>query len=651
MNINKIDSNINKSIVELFEEEEFNEDQELRKKFAELYEGNSWQRITLRTKATMIGIALSTLPLLLVGTSSYIGAGSLITQQTYQIEQTRSKNLASKLNRFMFDRYADSQVLAKQPIWADSKYSTTVSKLEKETLLNHYVTQYGIYDSITIFDVNGNTVAQSKGISILHRAQVRQALIQQILKTGKPVITEPKIVKGGGEQAVIVASPIRELTTGNIIGILKMTVPVKSIAKSIKEFQEEGKDFYVISPQHQVFISSNDDNADIKVLEHKELGKLVNNNKSGTGKLLNANDRQEYLFGYSPLENVEGMPSLNWSALALTREDVAFSPQLKLLWAILGGAGVTACLAIALAVYLASLATKPITRAAKTVQKIGQGDFDQRLEVEGNDEIAILSHNINEMTDQIEDLLKSLDDSRRKAELFAAIARCQTTTEMAQPLEEILGSVREKLLADRVVVYRFLPTGNGHIVGESVGQQWPRSYGDHDSVNDPCIPEDVMKAYAKGQVVTNSNVMTMDYHPDHRQLLERLRVKANLIVPIVQNKTLLGLLIAHHCNKCHDWQQWEIDYMLEISTELGISLSGYRISEERQLEAQKQRERAEQEANSNMQRQQRLFKLLSDVEGASAGDLTVRAEIDESEIGIVGDFFNAIIENLMLQSN
>lgn len=44
--------------------------------------------------------------------------------------------------------------------------------------------------------------------------------------------------------------------------------------------------------------------------------------------------------------------------------------------------------------------------------------------------------------------------------------------------------------------------------------------------------------------------------------------------------------------------------------------------------------------------QQELFQLLTDVEGASSGDLTVRAEISAGEIGIVADFFNSIVENL-----
>lgn len=58
-------------------------------------------------------------------------------------------------------------------------------------------------------------------------------------------------------------------------------------------------------------------------------------------------------------------------------------------------------------------------------------------------------------------------------------------------------------------------------------------------------------------------------------------------------------------------------------------------------QATAERERARSEA---LQRE--LIALLSDVEGATQGDLTVRAQITSGEIGIVADFFNAIVESL-----
>ncbi len=60
----------------------------------------------------------------------------------------------------------------------------------------------------------------------------------------------------------------------------------------------------------------------------------------------------------------------------------------------------------------------------------------------------------------------------------------------------------------------------------------------------------------------------------------------------------------------------------------------------------KAEELAQEQQRKNESLQQELLNLLTDVEGASSGDLTVRSQIVEGEIGIVADFFNSIIENL-----
>ncbi len=67
-----------------------------------------------------------------------------------------------------------------------------------------------------------------------------------------------------------------------------------------------------------------------------------------------------------------------------------------------------------------------------------------------------------------------------------------------------------------------------------------------------------------------------------------------------------------------------------------------------QLETARQKSEllAQEQIDKNQNIQLELLKLLDDVEGASSGDLTVRSQINEGEIGIVADFFNSIIENL-----
>ncbi|HEY9806463.1 MAG TPA: methyl-accepting chemotaxis protein, partial [Candidatus Obscuribacterales bacterium] len=134
--------------------------------------------------------------------------------------------------------------------------------------------------------------------------------------------------------------------------------------------------------------------------------------------------------------------------------------------------------------------------------------------------------------------------------------------------------------------------------------------------------------------------------PCHIKMLERFDVKANLVAPILVNEKLFGLLIAHHCAAARDWEQSEMELFAQLSTQVGIAL------EQAQLLEQIEQARQQAETTSQEQRQQKeslqmqLIELLSDVEGASRGDLTVRADVTAGDIGTVADFFNAIIESL-----
>ncbi|MGD1857391.1 MAG: methyl-accepting chemotaxis protein [Leptolyngbyaceae cyanobacterium] len=67
---------------------------------------------------------------------------------------------------------------------------------------------------------------------------------------------------------------------------------------------------------------------------------------------------------------------------------------------------------------------------------------------------------------------------------------------------------------------------------------------------------------------------------------------------------------------------------------------------QQQISAQAQAERADEERQRNEVLQRELVQLLNEMEEASNGDLTVRTELTAGEIGIIGDVFNAIIENL-----
>ena len=67
------------------------------------------------------------------------------------------------------------------------------------------------------------------------------------------------------------------------------------------------------------------------------------------------------------------------------------------------------------------------------------------------------------------------------------------------------------------------------------------------------------------------------------------------------------------------------------------------LASQEQIEAQTAIAKKERQVNESIQ--QELLQFLMNIEGASNGDLTVRAEITDGQIGIVADFFNSILEN------
>jgi methyl-accepting chemotaxis protein PixJ len=105
-------------------------------------------------------------------------------------------------------------------------------------------------------------------------------------------------------------------------------------------------------------------------------------------------------------------------------------------------------------------------------------------------------------------------------------------------------------------------------------------------------------------------------------------------------------LIAHQCTQPRCWQQSEIDSFEQFARIVGLALERANLFEQAELGRKAAEEVSRLQREQKEQLQLQLLKLIDDVEAASRGDLTVRAEITDGEIGTVADFFNSILENL-----
>lgn len=141
-------------------------------------------------------------------------------------------------------------------------------------------------------------------------------------------------------------------------------------------------------------------------------------------------------------------------------------------------------------------------------------------------------------------------------------------------LDEILNftvaQTRELLQIDRLLVYQFEPDWSGIVITESVIEPWSQLFGV--PIEDRCFQEQYIQYYQEGRTRAIDDIHQSVLAPCHIELLARYEVRANLVVPILKNKTLWGLLIAHQCQQPWHWRQTEVELLKRIAMQLGMEV-------------------------------------------------------------------------------
>jgi methyl-accepting chemotaxis protein PixJ len=372
---------------------------------------------SLQTKATLLAMLLGTVPVVAIGGLAYTVANRALTREVINQERDTAKAIAEKINRYMFERYGDIQVIANLPIVNSPQATSNFSVAQKQQILTDYARTYGMYNSIAIYDLQGRLIMQSEGETRLSIAGTPEFL--QVLQTRERVITEPQPTVNNQGLAVMLLAPVRQPGTGQIIAIAQSQMPISFLDELVDNFKDETKDYGIINKKGEFFIDSTNKfigkNLDESLLAFLPPFKAARAAGISTGIDLGTNPltKEREIVAYENFGQLQGLPPLGWKAIATDDVTNAFQLQRQLALTLGLGTLLTLLSVSALAAILAFRATRPIKDAAQTVAQIGQGDLEARLKVSGGDELAILGANINGMASQIKQLL---DDQKAETE-------------------------------------------------------------------------------------------------------------------------------------------------------------------------------------------------------------------------------------------
>lgn len=169
---------------------------------------------------------------------------------------------------------------------------------------------------------------------------------------------------------------------------------------------------------------------------------------------------------------------------------------------------------------------------------------------------------------QAEELVRQ---QAQREQLLGEIAqRIRQSLNLEKILSTTVSEVRQFLQTDRVLLFRLFEDGRGVVVVESVSTD--RLSILNTTITDPCLGKAYIQSYQQGRIQVVEDIYTAGLMPCHVDFLANFKVRANLVVPIVQGERLWGLLIAHHCCNSRQWQPLEVDLLKQLSTPIAIAI-------------------------------------------------------------------------------
>ncbi|HLO47037.1 MAG TPA: PAS domain S-box protein, partial [Kamptonema sp.] len=199
-----------------------------------------------------------------------------------------------------------------------------------------------------------------------------------------------------------------------------------------------------------------------------------------------------------------------------------------------------------------------------------------------------------DITERKQAELKLQQQAEQERLLSTITQRMRSSLNLDDILNVTVEELHKVLRVHRMLIYRVFPGGTGAAIAEAVSPNWPK-------ILDIVFPEEVFPEanyarYIEGRVyaLSDREDPNQSVLPCLVEFLADIQVRAKLVVPIIQNQTLWGLLIAHQCDRPRQWQDWEINLLKQTANQLAIGIQQSNLFKQLQTElAERQRAEAQ----------------------------------------------------------
>lgn len=446
-------------------------------------------RLTLRAKLIVGFISLTALPIIILGTLTYISTRTILEEQIKQ--EILGTALSANAN---FEEFASSQFGVMQTQARSSDFinyinlpPTLRSGSEQEQLAEEKLKSFRkntptYIRSFAIVDMEGKSILDTNPTT-LGNDYSKQAFFQYVKANKKIYASGLAILPGGGDYVIFFAVPILSKSNemvGMYVRIYSANVIQSVMDQIIRGNREPGRttqysyvmdgtNFFVLA--HSVRVDLNfktylyrDDHNMLSLMEQgliggeRDDGRFLSQPET-VAALTDMENRTSFVLP-SPASNNESTETaatrvINTDWIVLTSE-----PTNTITTLIQGQTQttiITSMIMIAIAALLAFFAanffTNPLTELTEVAQSISGGDYSKRATIRTKDEIGLLADSINLMTDEIQQSIETLESrvERRTADLSLANLQSEKRAQSLQTIAEISRTIATEKDQERLL--------------------------------------------------------------------------------------------------------------------------------------------------------------------------------------------------------
>jgi putative methionine-R-sulfoxide reductase with GAF domain/HAMP domain-containing protein len=228
------------------------------------------------------------------------------------------------------------------------------------------------------------------------------------------------------------------------------------------------------------------------------------------------------------------------------------------------------------AAFVAQILTAPIVRLTEAATRVTEGDLKTRVLVRGRDEIGVLSHSFNLMTDQLLDAITHLEqrvtDRTRSLNISTEVGRrLSTILDSQQLVAETVQQIRDGFNYYHAQLYLLDESGKQLLMVGGTGK-----------AGQEMLAREHKIALEQGLVgraaATNLPIIVPDVSQVEGWLANPLlpETKAEIAVPIAIGEEVVGVLDVQH-NVVGGLQQQDADLLLSIANQVAIALQNARL--------------------------------------------------------------------------